>query len=68
MRPDTVNRLITFLAPSPRLQCRQNVRAIPIWKKVYMTLAYLGTQASTLKYAHIYLISLRGKHISISFV
>ena len=49
LRPDTVNKLIHFLSPSPRLQHRQNVRAIPIWKKVYMTLAYLGTQASTLK-------------------
>ena len=43
----TVNKLIHFLAPSLRLQRRQNVRAIPVWKKVYMTLAYLGTEAST---------------------
>ena len=52
LKPVTVNNLINFLMPSPRLQARENVRSIPVWKNVYMTLAYLGTQASTHKCIH----------------
>ena len=56
LKQATVNKLINFLQPSPRLQRRQNIRTIPVWKKVYMTLAYLGTQASTHKYVPIKVI------------
>ena len=49
MQPETVNKLVHFLLPSPRFQRRENILSIPVWKKVYMTLAYLGTRATTLK-------------------
>ena len=50
MQPATVNKLVHFLMPCPRLQHRENRRSIPLWKKVYMTLSYLGTQATTFRY------------------
>ena len=49
MQPETVNKLVHFVMPFPRMQRRKNARSIPVWKKVYMTLAYLGTQDTTYK-------------------
>ena len=56
IQPTTVNKLILFLTPSVHLQgLGRNKKKIPVWKKVYMTLAYLGTQATTLKYTGFFL-------------
>ena len=46
LTPKTVNKLIHFLLPLPRLQKAARSYCIPAWKKIYMLLAYLGTQSS----------------------
>ena len=48
MNPPTVNRLIQFVLGCERMHRRRRNRvAIPLWKKIYMALAYLGSRTTT---------------------